>query len=93
MVDRILEVQAAPAGEGGETAAPAAPAAPNPEVTRLLEELGKVTEWAEPVKKGRFTYDDKVFYESLAKQHASGKILSERQQAALIKMAGKYGVK
>ena len=93
LVDRILEVQAAPAGEGGETAAPAAPAAPNPEVTRLLEELGKVTEWAEPVKKGRFTYDDKVFYESLAKQHASGKILSERQQAALIKMAGKYGVK
>ncbi len=97
LVDSILgiathEAAAAGAMVSGEAATSAPAPAPSPEVGRMLEGLSKVTAWAEPVKKGRFTYDDKAFYESLAKQHASGKVLSERQKAALAKMAAKYGV-
>ena len=91
LVDRILEIPAA--AEAAESTGTAAPAAPNPEIARLLEGLSKVTQWAEPVKRGRFTYDDREFYESIAKQHASGRILSDRQVAALKKMAAKYSVK
>jgi DNA topoisomerase-1 len=60
------------------------------EVKELLEILGKVTEWAEPVKKGRRVYDDKAFYESLVNQAQSGKTLSPKQVFALKKLAGKY---
>ena len=89
LVDSILGAPEAPAenGEGAETPAEAAPAA---DVTAALEFLQQVTEWAEPVKKGRFTYDDKQFYESIAKQHAAGKVLSPRQAAAINKLADKY---
>ncbi len=79
-------------GEREEAPAAAAPANP-PEAARLLEALGRVTEWAEPVKKGRFTFDDKVFYESVSRQFNSGKVLSPKQLAALEKLAEKYAVK
>ena len=84
-VDAILGAEPGPEGEnsGAETVA----------VAHLLEELGKVTQWAEPVRKGRYTYDDKVFFESLVRQHSAGSRLSAKQQAALVKMAAKYGVK
>jgi len=91
LVDSILGAAVA-AAETPEGEAPQA-AAPNPVVAQLLEGLSKVTQWAEPVKKGRFTYDDKEFYESIAKQHGSGRVLSDRQVAALKKMASKYGIK
>ena len=65
----------------------------DPRVAPLLEQLSHVTQWAEPVKRGRFTYDDREFYESIAKQAASGRILSPRQVAALVKMAAKYETK
>lgn len=92
LVDRILE-DSGRGGGGGEYRFRLRPPAPNPEIARLLEGLSKVTQWAEPVKRGRFTYDDREFYESIAKQHASGRILSDRQVAALKKMAAKYSVK
>ena len=96
LVDRLLGTGAAEAPAAGEGAAAgeaaAAPVA-SPETERLLEGLKAVTQWAEPVKRGRFTYDDKAFYESLAKQYAAGRRFSEKQQAALAKMAAKYGVK
>ena len=84
-VDAILGAEPGPEGEnsGAETVA----------VAHLLEELGKVTQWAEPVRKGRYTYDDKVFFESLVRQYSAGGRLSAKQQAALAKMAAKYGVK
>ena len=91
LVDSILG--AAAAAEAPEGEAPRTAAAPDPAVARLLEGLSKVTQWAEPVKKGRFTYDDKEFYESIAKQHGSGRVLSDRQVAALKKMASKYSIK
>ena len=95
LVDAILGATAAAETQEGEAPQPAAtnPVAANPAVARLLEGLSKVTQWAEPVKKGRFTYDDKEFYESITKQHGSGRILSDRQVAALKKIASKYSVK
>ena len=56
----------------------------------LLGELGRVTEWAAPVKRGRFTYDDRKFYTSVKKQFDEGKNLSDKQVAALARLAEKY---
>ena len=61
-------------------------------VEALFAALSQVT-FAEPVKRGRFVYDDKKFFDSLDKQFRSGKVLSEKQVAALQKLADKYGVK
>ncbi len=65
----------------------------DPEVLKLLETLSKVTKWAEPTKKGRRVYDDKVFYESLQRQADDGRKLSPKQVFALKKLAGKYSKK
>ena len=56
----------------------------------LLQELAKVTEWAEPVRRGRITYDDKKFYTSLKKHFEEGNSLSVKQMAALEKLAERY---
>jgi len=47
-------------------------------------------EWDEPVKKGNRTYDDGKFFNSLRKQAESGKVLSEKQVAALQRIVAKY---
>ncbi len=60
------------------------------ESDRLLGILGKVSKWATPVKRGRYVINDKVFFESVARQRASGKILSSKQLAALAKLVAKY---
>ncbi len=65
-------------------------ATPSPEIAAMLAQLGRVSAWAEPTKKGRFTYDDKEFYQSLAKQHGNGRQLSPKQLAALKKLVAKY---
>jgi len=66
--------------------------APDPgETATLLKALAAVTAWEPPVKRGRFTVDDKKFYESLNRQFREKKILSEKQTAALKKLAVKYG--
>jgi hypothetical protein len=72
------------------TAPPAVPLAEQQEVTSLLNAMAAVTQWAEPVKKGGRTYDDKSFVDSIKKQFESGKQLSSKQLFALKKMAGKY---
>ena len=56
----------------------------------LIAELSKVQQWAEPTKRGRFTFDDKKFFQSLQKQYADGKQLSDKQLNALEKLAAKY---
>ena len=76
----------APAPGRTASAVPAAPA----QGAALLEELGHVTEWAAPVKRGRFTYDDRKFYTSVKKQFDEGRTLSDKQVAALAKLAEKY---
>lgn len=81
---------AAPAsGEKAETPAPA-PQTESAETVQLLERLSQVTTWEEPVKSGKFTRDDKEFYQSLKKQSESGKILSSKQVYYLKKMVDKY---
>ena len=63
------------------------------ETAALLKALSAVTVWDAPVKRGRFTTDDKKFFESLNKQFRDKKVLSEKQTAALKKLAAKYGDK
>lgn len=59
---------------------------------RILKALSEIKEWAAPEKKGRRVYDDREFCESLAKQRASGRILSPKQSTALMKLAAKYKI-
>ncbi|MPM55734.1 hypothetical protein SDC9_102531 [bioreactor metagenome] len=80
-------------GETELAAADAAAGAQNDEAQKLLDQLAGVTAWAAPEKKGRRTYDDKEFYESLKQQAASGRRLSDKQLAALRKLAGRYASK
>jgi DNA topoisomerase-1 len=56
----------------------------------LFAKLAAVKKWAEPVKKGRFSFDDKRFFMSLKRQFDSGKKLSPKQSAALKKLTAKY---
>jgi len=69
------------------------PAVPAEEIAAWVTGLKQVKEWAAPSGKGRFTFDDKKFFQSLAKQFGEGKTLSPKQVAALKKLADKYGVK
>ena len=69
--------------------APAA-GAEDAESGRLIAWFKLVKEWREPVQRGRRTWDDKVFFDSLARQYAQNKRLSPRQAAALKKMIKKY---
>jgi hypothetical protein len=71
-------------------AAEAVATPPAPEVLAQLELLSKVTEWAEPTKKGKRVFDDKAFYESLDSQVRSGRTLSPRQLGALKRIVKKY---
>ena len=76
----------------GVNAAPeATPAAPS-DADLLLDAMSKITNWAEPVKRGRRVYDDRDFFDSLMKQKKSGKVLSIKQVEALKKLAAKYGI-
>jgi DNA topoisomerase-1 len=58
------------------------------ELVQLVQ--NSVTEWAEPEKRGRRTYDDKKFVESILKQMEDGKNLSDRQWNAVLRLASKY---
>ena len=84
------------ASEAGVNAEPAAqtaePVGAPSDADVLLNELSKVSAWAEPVKRGRRVYDDKDFFDSLMKQKKSGKVLSIKQVEALRKLAAKYGI-
>ena len=81
---------AAPAADGS---VPAVQQGGEGDVDRILKAMSEIAEWAEPEKKGRRVYNDKEFYESLAHQRASGKVLSFKQAAALTKLAAKYNIK
>ena len=70
--------------------ADAAPEPADEECAALIQGLETVSAWAEPTTKGRRTYDDKSFFQSLADQFHKGRKLSDKQLAALKKLAGKY---
>lgn len=62
----------------------------DPAVPELLEAFKAVREWREPARRGKKVFDDKEFIESLAAQFASQHALSERQNAALRRVAAIY---
>ena len=86
--NRVAAVLGIAAANGGNAENTAASAGEDPKP--LLDALAKVEKWAEPVKKGRFTYDDKKFFLSLKQQFDSGRTLTPKQMAALKKLAEKY---
>ena len=59
-------------------------------VQKLLEVAKKVQTWAPPTKRGKRTYSDQLFTESIAKQLGEGKGISERQVTALKKLICRY---
>ena len=98
-LDRILSKYAAVipdyekrVAEAGITAASAEPTAQaDPERCRhLLDALAAVTEWKPPVKRGRRTWSDEAFFDSLRKQFGTKGSLSPKQLASLEKMAKRY---
>jgi hypothetical protein len=62
----------------------------DPESGAILEAMEAVTEWNEPVKRGKRTYDDKAFIESLRGYYARKKFLSDRQRGALKRICARY---
>jgi hypothetical protein len=60
-------------------------------VGRIVDELAHVSEWAAAVKRGKRTYSDDKFLESIKKQIGEGKKgMTRRQLEALVRLACKY---
>lgn len=63
----------------------------DPEATRaILAALGHVKDWAEPVKRGRRTYDEHETVASVGEQFAADGKITSRQQQLLFGLACKY---
>lgn len=62
----------------------------DPSTAPILAMMESVSEWAEPTKRGKREFNDKTFYDSLASQFKGKGALSDRQLAALKKMAARY---
>ncbi len=67
-----------------------ADSAPDTESPLLMEMLGQVSQWQEPVARGKMTFDDKVFFTSLSDQYNRKKSLSPRQRYAMKRMVFRY---
>ena len=52
--------------------------------------FGEIKTWREPVKRGKRTFDDKEFADSLSTQYARRKSLTPRQVAAMKKLILSY---
>jgi DNA topoisomerase-1 len=63
---------------------------PDTESPLLMEMLRQVTQWQEPVKRGKMTFDDKAFFASLSEQFDRKKFLSPRQRFAMKRMVFRY---
>jgi hypothetical protein len=57
----------------------------------LLAAMAHVSEWRPATTRGKRTYDDKSFFESLRNHYQSKKFLSIRQRKALRAMVERYG--
>ena len=80
-----VRARLAPYVPGGFEIAPVDPAVPD-----LLKLLESVTEWKEPVRRGRKVYNDREFVESLRDQYARRSSLSPRQAMALRRVCVTY---
>ncbi len=56
----------------------------------ILDAMSAVTEWNPPTQRGKRTYDDKAFIESLRGYYSRKKFLSERQRGALKRICARY---
>ena len=72
--------------------APAASEKPptDPAIPDLIEMMNEIKTWREPVKRGKRTFDDKEFADSLTGQFARRKSLTPRQVAAMKKLLLSY---
>ena len=91
-VAQLLHIEDKAAAASADPAVPAPQPVPMGEIDDLITKMKTITSWAEPRKIRGRVYDDKAFFESLAKQRAAGKTLSEKQVAALKKTAAKYSI-
>jgi DNA topoisomerase-1 len=60
------------------------------ETGELLAVLEQIREWAEPVKRGRRTYDDREIVQSVREKFSSDGQITQRQHQMLFRLAGKY---
>lgn len=81
--DRLREVH-----NLGELEGEGAPSAD--EARAVLEVVKDIDVWAKPVTRGKRTYNDEEFVNSLSEQLEEGQALSARQFAALKKLIGRY---
>ncbi|MGN0866665.1 MAG: type I DNA topoisomerase [Oligosphaeraceae bacterium] len=83
---------AAQSAPDGETAAPAPGETPQiaEQVQQLLTLTEAVRQWNPPVKRGKVSYDDKKFVDSLKEQWRKRGSLTERQLAAWTKTLARY---
>jgi DNA topoisomerase I len=65
-------------------------APPEEKVTNLLKIFDGFTDWAEPEKSGRRTYDDNKFFNSVKDSFAKSSKITARQWEALMMMGAKY---
>ena len=91
-VAQVLHIEDKTARASADPAVPAPQPVPMGDIDDLIRKMKSITSWAEPKKVRGRVYDDKAFFESLAKQRAAGKTLSEKQVAALKKTAAKYSI-
>ncbi len=62
----------------------------DPNAGPLLDLMGAIHEWKPPVQRGKMTWDDRAFYDSLRRQFGVRKLLTVRQAVALKKMLRRY---
>ena len=62
----------------------------DPAVPELIAMMGEIKTWRDPVKRGKRTFDDKEFADSLAGQFARRKSLTPRQVSAMKKLLLSY---
>ena len=82
------EAEGAP--EGAALSSPEEEARRSEKVEALLSLTQAVQQWNPPVKRGKISYDDKKFVDSLREQWKKRGSLSERQLAAWIKTLSRY---
>ncbi len=63
---------------------------PDNESPELLALLQNVSQWQEPVKRGKRVFDDQTFFQSLQEQFAGRRALSPRQRYALRRLVFRY---
>ena len=88
--NKVFELLQITDGESDSASDTNAPKITPVQIGEIINALNQITEWAPAEKKGRFTFDDKKFFQSLARHYAEKKSLSDKQSAALEKLAAKY---